>query len=141
MIPTPIRAVLLCLALAACGDKRDKPDKPAEMAQALPNLPLPPDPKFVQKLAGPQAVQLTVESPAKPEAVVAYYRDVFKRGSWRLVKEGKDESGATILLAEQDGPPLWVRVRPSGATGSVVELSGAVVPKGASPTPAPKPKS
>jgi hypothetical protein len=140
MIRTPICAVMLCLALAACGDKPNS-DKPAEMAQALPNLPLPPDPTFVQKSAGPEAVQLTVETPAKPEAVLAYYRDVFKKGSWRLVKEGKDELGATVLLAEQDGPPLWVRVRPSGATGSVVELSGAVVPKAGTPTATTKPAS
>jgi hypothetical protein len=123
MISTRIRAVLLCVELAACGDK---PDKPAELSQALPNLPLPPQSKFVRKAAGPQAVQVTVESPAAPAVVVDYYRGVFSRRPWRLVKEGKDGSGATILLAEQDGPPLWVRVRPSGATGSVVELSGAV---------------
>jgi hypothetical protein len=138
MIRAPIRAALLCLALVACGDK---PEKPAELVQAIPNLPLPPQPKFVQKSAGSQAVQLTVESPAKPDAVVAYYRDVFKRGNWRLVKEGRDQSGATILLAEQDGPPLWVRVRPSGASGSVVELSGAVVPKAGASTAPPKPAS
>jgi hypothetical protein len=124
MIPSGIRVVLLCLALAACGDK---PAKPATLSQAIPNLPLPPKATFVRKSAGPDAVQVTVESPASPDAVVAYYRDVFKRGSWRLVKEDKDASGATVLLAEQDGPPLWVRIRPSGAAGSVVELSGAVV--------------
>ena len=83
----------------------------------------------MRKSAGPEAVQVTVESPAAPAAVADYYRGVFKRGTWRLVNEAKDASGATVLLAEQDGPPLWVRIRPSGATGSVVELSGAVVSK------------
>ena len=126
MKPTRIRALLLCLALAACGDK---PEKPAELAQAMPNLPLPPKSTFVRKSAGPQAVQVTVETPSPPAAVAEYYRDVFKRGGWRLVNEAKDKSGATVLLAEQAGPPLWVRIRPSGATGSVVELSGAVVTK------------
>jgi hypothetical protein len=139
MIPTRIRAIVLCAALAGC---RDKPPKPAELSQAMPNLPLPPQPSFVQRSAGPDAVQIVLKSPATPEQVAAYYRDVFKRGKWRLVKDTKDRDGATVLLADQDGPPLWVRIRPA-SQGSLVELSGAVVAKADSasrPAPA-KPAS
>jgi hypothetical protein len=139
MIPTRIRALVLCAALAACGDK---PPKPAELSQAMPNLPLPPQPSFVQRSAGPDAVQIVLKSPATPEQVATYYRDVFKRGKWRLVNDTKDREGATVLLADQDGPPLWVRIRPSGQ-GSLVELSGAVVAKAdsASKAAAAKPAS
>jgi hypothetical protein len=130
MIPTRIRAVVLCAALAGCGDK---PPKPAELSQAMPNLPLPPQPSFVQRSAGPDAVQIVLKSPATPEQVAEYYRDVFKRGKWRLVSDTKDREGATVLLADQDGPPLWVRIRPA-SQGSLVELSGAIVAKADSAT-------
>jgi hypothetical protein len=125
MNPTRIAALALCLALAACGDK---PAKPIDIAKVLPNLPLPPRSSFVSRSAGADAAQVVMRTPAAPELVVAYYRDVFKRGPWKLVNEAKDAQGATVLLANQDGPPLWVRVRPSGdGTGSLIELSGAVV--------------
>jgi hypothetical protein len=130
MIPTGIRAVVLCAALAACGDK---PLKEAKLAAAMPNIPLPPQPSFVQRSAGPDVVQIVLRSAATPEQVAAYYRDVFKRGKWRLVNDATDREGVTVLLADQDGPPLWVRIRPSGQ-GSLVELSGAVVAKADSAT-------
>jgi hypothetical protein len=123
MMPSRIAAITLCLALAACGDR---PAKPIDIAKALPNLPLPPQPSFVRRSAGADAAQVVVSSPASPDVVVSYYRDVFKRGNWKLVKESKDAHGATVLLADQNGPPLWVRVRPGEGSGSVVELSGAV---------------
>ncbi len=127
MIPPTIRYLALCIALTACGDKAPKV---AQMNEAMPNLPLPPDPSFVERTAGPDALQVTVRSPASTESVAAYYRQVFKQGSWRLVNDAKDVDGATVLLAQRDGPPLWVRILadPSGQ-GSLVELSGAVVPK------------
>ena len=132
MIPTRIRAVLLCAALVACGDKLPKA---AELSQAIPNLPLPPQSTFVQRSAGPDAVQVVLKTPSSPEQVAAYYREVFKRGTWRLVNEAKDGAGGTAMLAEQDGPPLWVRIRPADK-GSLVELSGAVVSKAAAAKPA-----
>lgn len=127
MIPPTIRYLALCIALAACGDKAPKV---AQINDAMPNLPLPPDPSFVQRAAGPDALQVTVRSSASTESVAAYYRQVFKQGSWRLVNDAKDADGATVLLAQRDGPPLWVRIQadPSGQ-GSLVELSGAVVPR------------
>jgi hypothetical protein len=125
MIPSKIRCVVLGLALAACADK---PPKTAEMSQALPNLPLPPQPSFVSRAGGPDALQLTVRSPAAADSVATYYRQLFKHGAWRLVNDAKDAEGATVLLAQQHGPPLWVRIRKAeDGPGSVIELSGAVV--------------
>jgi hypothetical protein len=121
-----VAALGLALALTACGDK---PAKTAELSQAMPNLPLPPQASFVSRDAGADAMKIVLRSPAAPDAVAAYYRNVFKRGSWRLIHEDKAPTGATSLLADQDGPPLWVRITAGEAGGSLVELSGAVVAK------------
>ena len=124
MIPARIRWLVLCTALAACGDKTPKM---AKVNEALPNIPLPPQPSLVGRSGGPDALQLMVRSPAKPDSVANYDRGVFKTGKWKLVNEAKDAEGATVLLAHQNGPPLWVRIQPADGGGSMVELSGAVV--------------
>jgi hypothetical protein len=122
-----MRWLVLCAALAACGDKTPKM---AQLNQALPNIPLPPGASFVGRAGGPDALQVTVRSPADADAVANYYRGVFKTGNWKLVNDAKDAEGATVLLAQQDGPPLWVRIRPADdGAGTVVELSGAVLSK------------
>lgn len=127
MIPTKIRWLVLCAALVACGDKAPKM---AQLNQALPNIPLPPEAKFVGRSGGPDALQVAVRSPASPEDVANYYRAVFKTGDWKLVNEAKDAEGATVLFAQQNGPPLWVRILPANdGSGTVVELSGAVLNK------------
>ena len=129
MIPIRVRCLLLAAALAACGDKGPKT---ATVSQALPDLPLPPDASFVSRAAGPDAVTLTLRSPDRPDVIAAYYRGVFQKGKWRLANDAKDAEGATVLLAQRDGPPLWVRIRSTDdGRGSLVELSGAVEAKSA----------
>ena len=124
MIPSKIRWLVLCTVLAACGDKTPKM---ARLDEALPNIPLPPNPSFVGRSGGPDALQITVRSPASPDSVAGYYRGVFKTGKWKLVNEAKDAEGAIVLFAQQDGPPLWVRIHPADSGGSTIELSGAIV--------------
>jgi hypothetical protein len=126
MIPSKIRWLVLCTVLAACGDKTPKV---AQLNEALPNLPLPPNPSFVGRSGGSDALQITVRSPASPDSVADYYRGVFKTGHWKLVNEAKDAEGAIVLLAQQSGPPLWVRIHPADNGGSMIELSGAVLSK------------
>jgi hypothetical protein len=124
MTPFKIRNVLCCLVLAACTDK----PATVKFSQALPNLPLPPQASFVGRAGGPDALQVTVRSPASADSVAMYYRRVFKANNWRLVNDAKDAEGATVLFAAQNGPPLWVRIQSAeDGRGSVVELSGAVV--------------
>ncbi|MDQ3138299.1 MAG: hypothetical protein M3Q93_12045 [Gemmatimonadota bacterium] len=131
MIASRIRCAVLGLALAACADKAPKT---AKLSDALPHLPLPPQASFVDRTGGPDALQITVRSPARADVVEAYYRKVFTSGRWRLVNDAKDAEGATVLFAQQDGPPLWVRIQNAeDGRGSVVELSGAVMPPGAAP--------
>jgi hypothetical protein len=128
MLPTKIRAVgavaLACVMLAGCGDRT--PKQP-EMADVFPNLPLPPGASLVGKSGGPDALQLTFRS-SKPSAEIeAYYQRVFSGSGWRLVNQFKGQDGATVLLAQQDGPPLWVRIMPKDGSTTIVELAGAVV--------------
>jgi hypothetical protein len=126
MIPTKIRIGLALLALVGC---KEKPPETAKMAEVFPNLPLPPNASFVSQEGGVDAVKLTLKSNVKPAVVEAYYRSALsKRNGWRLVSDSRDAEGATVLLAEQDGPPLWVRiVSTSDSSATMVELAGAVV--------------
>ena len=125
MIPTRIWAAAAVVALLGCGDKAPKPPS---ASKALPNLPLPPNPTLVSRDGGANVLRLTVRSPAKVADVESFYRRVFSGPGWTLVKQSTDNSGAVILLAEQKGPPLWVRIRSTpDSTGTLVDLTGAVV--------------
>jgi hypothetical protein len=99
------------------------------MAQVLPTIPLPPEARLVARSGGTEAVQLTVRTPAAPPDVERYYRGVLSKGQWKLVKDSRDPSGAVVLLAQQKGPPLWVRIRSADdGPGTLIDLAGAVVP-------------
>lgn len=115
---------MVCATLAACGDRTPKQPK---MADVFPNLPLPPGASLVGKSGGPDALQLTLRSSRPSAEVEAYYKRVFSADGWRLVNQFKSPDGATVLLAQQNGPPLWVRIIPQDSTTTVVELAGAVM--------------
>jgi hypothetical protein len=125
MLPTRIWAAAAVVALLGCGDK---PPKPPAASQALPHLPLPPNPTLVSRDGGANVLRITVRSPAKAADVETFYRKIFSGPGWTLVKRSTDKSGAVILLAEQKGPPLWVRIRSTpDSTATLVDLTGAVV--------------
>ncbi len=136
MIPTKIWAFPLALALAgtalvACKDKG--PEAPT-ISQVFPKLPLPPQASIVSRSGGADALQITVMSPAKVDLVEAYYRDALSKNGWRLVNDMRNEDGSVVMLAEQDGPPLWVRIRSTDdSVATLVELAGAVVAQPAAP--------
>jgi hypothetical protein len=135
MIPSNIRLLLLCVGVAACGDKAPKT---ASLHDALPFIPLPPQATFVSRSGGPDALQITLRSPAKADDITAYYRSLLQKGGWHLVSDGKDKDGATVLFAEKKGPPLWIRVQPAeDGNGSLVQLMGAVVTQKDSATATP----
>ena len=122
---------MLLAALAGCGDRR--PEGP-KMAEVFPNLPLPPRASFVSRQAGEDALQFTVLAPMRPQAMEEYYRDALSRNGWRLVNTAKDGEGALVLLAERDGPPLWVKITAADDTAwSLIEFSGARTRGGSKP--------
>src|SRR2546428_5153852 len=128
-----IRCLVICAVLAACGDKPPKNPKTASLHDALPVLPLPPDPSLVSRAGGPDALQVTVRSPAKSDVVEAYYRQMFKTGGWHLVSDAKDADGAGGFLSQQRGAPPWVGGSEGDHRGgSLVEATRAVLPQEAS---------
>ncbi|MBA3259750.1 MAG: hypothetical protein H0T68_09830 [Gemmatimonadales bacterium] len=138
-IPSVLSLALVSLALAGCGER---PPEPPKMSEAFPNLPLPPQATFVSRAGGSGALQLTVMSPRPRKEVESYYREVLSRGGWRLVNEAKGADGALVLLAEQDGPPLWVSIRATNdGAATIVDLAGAILERRDTATAAAKPTS
>jgi len=112
------------LALVACKDKGPQMPK---VSQVFPNLPLPPNASVVSKSGGSDALQITLISPVKAKDVETYYRAMLSKNGWRLVNDMRDRDGSVVLFAEQDGPPLWVRIKSTDdSVATMVELAGAV---------------
>jgi hypothetical protein len=125
MKPTTIWVGVAVLALIACGDK--KPESP-KMSQVFPSLPLPPQATVVGRSGGSDALQLTLMSSTKVKDVESHYRAVLTRNGWRLANDMRDRDGSLVLLAERDGPPLWVRIKSTDdSVATIVELNGAVL--------------
>jgi hypothetical protein len=124
MIPTKIRIGLAVLALVGC---RDKGPEMAQVYDVFPTLPMPPAASVVSREGSPEALKLTLRSSAKAAKVEAYYRQTLTKNGWRLVSDARDAEGAVVLLAQQNGPPLWVRIQSTkDSLGTMVELAGAV---------------
>jgi hypothetical protein len=120
-------AAALTLVLACGTDSAPPAETPSTFA-VFPNLPLPPGAKFVSRAGSPDALQITLFSPADAPSVVEYYRGVLGTGKWRLISDMKKPDGTVVLYAERDGPPLWVSIRPTtDSAGTMVQLAGAVV--------------
>jgi hypothetical protein len=126
MIPTKIRVGLAVLALIGC---RDKPPQMAKVSEVFPNLPLPPAASLVSREGSADALKLTLMAKARPDVVEAYYRDALSsRNGWQLVSDTRDAEGAVVLLAKQNGPPLWVRIQSTDdSVMTKVELAGALL--------------
>jgi hypothetical protein len=124
----------LCLGVAgalllACGSESATPKLPDTFA-VFPNLPLPPSAQFVSRAGSEDALQIRFLSAGSPQQVTNYYREMLSKGNWRLISDVKKPDGSVALYAEQDGPPIWVRIWPtSDGAGTMVELAGAVVAK------------
>ena len=126
MIPTKIRVGLVVLALIGC---RDKPPEMAKVSEVFPNLPLPPAASLVSREGSADALKLTLMTKARAADVEAYYRDALsRRNGWRLVSDTRDAEGALVLLAQQNGPALWVRIQSTDdSVMTKVELAGALL--------------
>jgi hypothetical protein len=119
---------LVVLLLLACGSEpRASQPKPPNVGEAFSQLPLPPNPEYVSQAGSSDALQISVHSPADIKQVTEHYRELLSSENWRLVSDRTNPDGSTVLYAEQDGPPLWVRIWKPARGGTMVELTGAVV--------------
>jgi hypothetical protein len=120
---------LLAGLVLACGSESRGP-KPPELGAAFPNLPFPPEPTLVSQTGSADALQLILHSPSEVDRILDYYRSILSTGNWRLVSDIKNRDGSVALYAEQNGPPMWVRIwKPKGQSGTMIQLTGAVAPK------------
>ena len=134
MIPTKIRVGLAALVLIGC---RDTAPEMARVQDVFPTLPLPPAAIMVSREGGPEALKLTLKSHVRPAKVEAYYRETLSKNGWRLVSDTRDAQGAVVLLAEQNGQPLWVRMQSTDdSLATLVELAGAVISRSTGSRPA-----
>lgn len=116
--------LLALLAFPACSEPDRTPK--ARLADTFKDVPIPPEAEGLGRQTGTDAVQLMFRSRATPAQVADYYRARLKEAPWRLRSEAKLPNGTLTFYAEQDGPPLWVSIRPDSATGgSLVDLAGA----------------
>jgi len=121
-----MRHPLLLLALAgvvACAEPKPKPD----LSDRISNIPIPPGAEGLGRDDGDNAVQLRFRTPLPVDTIAAYYRKVFSRAPWRLVNESRMGDSSVAFYAEQDGPPMWVNVRPGDGSGTLVDIVGAKV--------------
>jgi hypothetical protein len=116
------------VVLAGCNSEPRAP-QPPDVTQAFPNLPLPANAEFVSRAGSAEALQITFRSPSEVTQVVDFYRGALTQGNWRLVSDIKSADGSTALYAEQDGPPLWVRIWKADGQGTLMQLTGAVLPQ------------
>lgn len=117
---------LLAAAVVAAACK--EPPSRAKLSETIPNIPVPPEAQVLSSSGSADALQIRFRSELQPDQVAAYYRQVLSRAPWKLVSDTRTQDGAYALYAEQDGPPLWVRIRKAeGTAGSFVDLAGAKV--------------
>ena len=125
--------------LVACGSEPAPPKLPASVT-VFPKLLLPPSSQFVSRSGNEETLQIRLLSAKKVDEIIKYYRDQLNGKGWRLVSDVKRSDGSVMLYAEQDGPPIWVKIWPtSDRLGTLVELSGAVVAKRTDSTAPSKP--
>jgi hypothetical protein len=121
---------LVVLGLLACGGSERRNPTPPKFTEAFSNLPLPPNAEFVSRTGGAGALQILLRTTVSDSAVANYYRGLLSQGNWRLVSDIKNRDGAITMYAEQDGPPLWVRIWPAAGGGeTMVQLTGAALVK------------
>ena len=115
------------LATIACGQ-----DKPAEaklppIGDALPSIMVPRQSSLVSYSGSEDALSLLYRTAVPMDEAADFYRVRLAKGQWHLVSDAKDNEGAIVLHATQDGPPLWVRIWPdSEFNATFIQLSGAV---------------
>jgi hypothetical protein len=123
----PVLAAVAAVLLVGCTP--DRPKLPS-LPEAFAALPLPPASEFLGRSGSEDALMFTFRSALKADTMAAYYKSLFASDTTYHVRNSTvGASGEHAYYVEYQRRPLWLRIRPeAGSEGSIVELTGAVIP-------------
>jgi len=136
-------AVLLCvvgLCAAACERPAERTNERAFAAKVLTGLLAYPRSSVVGVSAGQDAAQVTLSTPAAPQDVATWYRQMLRLNGWDLVNDGVTGDGGVSIFAQKGARPLWITLKGNAAgPGTTYTLIGAQLSRDSAPPPAPAP--
>lgn len=93
---------------------------------AFPELLFPAGGVLKERAGSEDALQLVFHAPGSPEQLATSYRARLGSAPWRIISDTRSGE-STIIYAESNGRPVWVRIAPEPNVGTRVELNGAVL--------------
>jgi hypothetical protein len=125
-VKTPLLLSAATLVLMAACVAKDDTGKPARTPAVLAGVPIPDVAQVLDTTGTADAAQVVLAIAWPPDSVAAFYRRELPKLGFRIVSDVPDSAGID-LLAQRNGPPLWIRVRPGRRTGTTeYTLIGAV---------------
>jgi len=123
----PVLAAVAVALLAGCTP--DQPKLPS-LPEAFAALPLPPAADYLGRAGSEDALMFTFRSAWEADTVAAYYNALFASDTtYHVRNKTVGTSGEHAYYITYTQRPIWLRIRPeAGNEGSIVELTGAVVP-------------
>jgi hypothetical protein len=118
------------IVLASCGDRLPSHDAPPEAPVVSPEifagLPLLPGSRMAGGSAN--AAEAVVAVPVPADSVARFYRRVLADRFWDLRGDATDRDGQITLYARSpEGRPMWIIVRPAGASRANVSVVATAV--------------
>jgi|GEM_PF-1641217 len=123
----PLLAAVAAVLLVGCTP--DRPKLPS-LPDAFAALPLPPSSEFLGRSGSEDALMFTFRSALVADTMAAYYKALFASDTtYHVMNTTVGASGEHAFYIEYLRRPIWLRIRPeAGSVGSIVELTGAVLP-------------
>ena len=122
-------AVLLCvvgLSSGACERPAERTNEREFAAKVLTGLLAYPRSSVVGVSAGQDAAQVTLSTPAAPQDVATWYRQMLRLNGWDLVNDGVTADGGVSIFAQKGKRPLWITLKANaGGPGTTYTLIGA----------------
>ncbi len=122
-------AALLCVVgccAAACERPAERTNEREFAAKVLTGLLAYPRSSVVTVSAGQDAAQVTLSTPAAPQDVATWYRQMLRLNGWDLVNDGVTADGGVSIFAQKGERPLWITLKANaGGPGTTYTLIGA----------------
>ena len=124
----PVLAAVAAVLLVGCTP--DRPKLPS-LPEAFAALPLPPAADYLGRSGSEDALMFTFRSAWVADTVAKYYGSLFAADTtYHVRNKTVGASGEHAYYLTYNDRPIWLRIRPeAGDEGSIVELTGAVVPR------------